>query len=172
MALLEIIFYPDERLRQCAAEVEDCTHPAMQSLIDDLIATMLHFPGCVGLAAPQAGHLLQIIVLDCTRSRKPVPDNHGLLVLINPVILGWNGIEVAREGCLSLPDYTGNVARALNIQVQYLDQHGQERVLSSNAFEARAIQHEMDHLDGRMFIDRVVSRKSDLFPRKHSNRSS
>ena len=87
-------------------------------------------------------------------------------MLINPEILHWDGYELGREGCLSVPDYTGNVIRAERIKLTAQDPHGDRHEYEMEGFEARALQHEVDHLDGLLFIDRVVSRRTDLFQRK------
>lgn len=166
MAVLDILTYPNERLREISEEVVDFTDPELQQFIDDLIETMHAGPACVGVAAPQTGKLLRMVIIDCSLARKAPPDNHGQLVIINPEILDWSGMDIAREGCLSLPDYTGNVMRAVDVTVQFQDRFGNENTLSMTEFESRVIQHEMDHLDGRLFTDRIVSRKSDLFRRK------
>jgi peptide deformylase len=166
MAVLDILLYPNERLREISEEVEDFTDPDLQRYIDDLIETMHAGPACVGVAAPQTGKLLRMVIIDCSLTKNPPADHHGQLVVINPVILNWSGMEVAREGCLSLPDYTGNVMRAVDVMVQFQDRHGKEHALAMTDFESRVIQHEMDHLDGKLFTDRIVSRKADLFRRK------
>ncbi|MBF0379647.1 MAG: peptide deformylase [Magnetococcales bacterium] len=166
MAVLDILIYPDERLRGISEEVVDFADPQLQQFIDDLIDTMHAGPACVGVAAPQTGKQIRLVLMDCSLARKPPENNHGQLVVINPVILNWDGMDVAREGCLSLPDYTGNVMRAVDITVQFQDRHGKEHALTMTEFEARVLQHEMDHLDGKLFTDRIVSRKADLFRRK------
>ncbi|MBF0158234.1 MAG: peptide deformylase [Magnetococcales bacterium] len=167
MAVLPILTYPDPRLRLEAAPVADFAEPSFQGLVDDLIDTMNHAPWCVGVAAPQVGESVQLLVIDCDRSRKKIPLHHGLLVVVNPAILAWQGMAIAREGCLSLPQYTGNVARAVDMNVQFQDRHGVTQTMDMADFEARVLQHEMDHLEGKLFVDRVVSRRSDLFPRRH-----
>lgn len=164
MAVLEILTAPDERLKQVSAGVE-IFDDELQSFIDDLEQTRQAGPGAVGIAAPQVGRLQRIIIVDVSNTRKPVP-NHGHLVLINPEITEWDGFEMGREGCLSVPDYTGNVIRATAIKLKALDRHGHPVEFEMEGFEARAIQHELDHLDGMLFIDRVVSRRTDLFRRK------
>ena len=88
------------------------------------------------------------------------------MVLINPEILQWEGMAVGREGCMSVPDFTGNVIRAERVRLQALDEHGQTQHYDMTGFEARAVQHEIDHLDGLLFLDRLVSRRNDLFARK------
>jgi len=171
MAVLEILVYPDERLRAECDAVVDFDDPDFQGFLDDLIETMEAAPGCTGIAAPQAGRAIQVVVVDPGLARKPQEGHHGRQVLVNPEILSWDGMEMAREGCLSLPDYTGNVVRAKSIRIQFQDRYGKPQTFSAEDFEARLYQHEMDHLEGRLFIDRVVSRKSDLFSRKSYGKS-
>jgi peptide deformylase len=105
------------------------------------------------------------VIVDCSTTRKPVP-NHGRLVLVNPEITHWEGYEMGREGCLSVPDYTGNVIRATHIHLLAQDPYGHDLEFDMEGYEARAVQHEIDHLDGMLFVDRVVSRRTDLFQRK------
>lgn len=166
MAILDIITYPDTRLRQSAKEITDFHDLNVQTLMRDLQQTMASLPSCVGIAAPQTGHSLRLLVVNCQNTRKPPPDHHGLLVIGNPEILEWSGMAVGREGCLSLPDYTGNVVRAETITLRFQDPQSHEKHLNLSGFEARVIQHEIDHLDGKLFTDRIVSRKADLFLRK------
>ncbi len=164
MALLEILKIPDLRLKQESAAVE-LFDDALRAFIDDLEETRLAGPGAVGIAAPQVGHFQRIAIVDVSNTRKPVP-NHGYMVLINPEITEWNGYEMGREGCLSVPDYTGNVIRATQIKLEAKDPWGEPLEYEMEGFEARAVQHELDHLDGMLFLDRVVSRRTDLFRRK------
>ncbi len=164
MTVLEILKAPDERLKQLSVEVE-IFDDELQGFIDDLEETRQAGPGAVGIAAPQVGRLQRVIIVDVSKTKKPVP-NHGYMVLINPEITEWNGFEIGREGCLSIPDYTGNVIRATDIKLKAHDRHGNPLEYEMEGFEARAIQHELDHLDGMLFIDRVVSRRTDLFQRK------
>ncbi|MBF0096992.1 MAG: peptide deformylase [Magnetococcales bacterium] len=167
MAILDILTYPDDRLREHAEEIEDFSDPALQCLIDDLLETMASLPACVGVAAPQTGRSLRLLVMDCGNGRKPPAHHHGQLVVINPDILHWSGTDIGREGCLSLPDYTGNVVRAQTVRVTFQDRQGVAQTLELTGYEARVMQHEIDHLDGRLFTDRIVSRKTDLFQRKN-----
>ncbi|RME41754.1 MAG: peptide deformylase, partial [Deltaproteobacteria bacterium] len=109
---------------------------------------------------------LRVVVVDVSHSKQGRDDNHGCLVMVNPEILESEGAKVMREGCMSVPDYTGNVTRAEKILVQFLDADGQARVIRARGFEAVAIQHELDHLDGLLFLDRVSSLKTDVFRRK------
>ncbi len=164
MAVLKILTAPDERLKQVSEDVE-IFDDELQSFIEDLEQTRKAGPGAVGIAAPQVGRLQRIIIVDVSKTKKPVP-NHGYMVLVNPEITEWNGFEMGREGCLSIPDYTGNVIRATDIKLKAMDRFGQPLEYEMEGFEARAIQHELDHLDGTLFIDRVVSRRTDLFQRK------
>ena len=108
-----------------------------------------------------------MVLVDVSGARKPVP-NHGLMVLVNPEITQWDGMAIGREGCMSVPDYTGNVIRAERITLKALDAAANPQEFECEGFEARAVQHEMDHLDGMLFLDRLVSRNRDLFRRKLS----
>jgi len=163
VAVLEILTYPDERLRQLSAPVEKFD-TAFQRRIDDLEETRLAGPGAVGIAAPQVGWFERVIIVDVSGRKKT--GSHGHLILVNPEITEWDGYAVGREGCLSVPDYTGNVIRAEKIHLQALDRHGKHLSFDMDGFEARAVQHEMDHIDGLLFLDRLVSRRQDLFQRK------
>ena len=164
MAVLDILTLPDERLKQTSDAVTEFDD-SLRAFIDDLEETRLAGPSAVGIAAPQVGRFQRIVIIDCSITRKPVP-NHGRLVLVNPEIAEWEGHELGREGCLSIPDYTGNVVRASRIRLTARDPWGEPLSFEMEGFEARAAQHEMDHLDGLLFIDRVVSRRTDLFRRK------
>ena len=163
MAVLEILTYPDERLRQVSEPVEQFD-AALQTRIDDLEQTRLVGPGAVGIAAPQVAWFQRVLIVDVSGRRKS--RNHGHLILVNPEITEWDGFSIGREGCLSVPDYTGNVVRAERIQLDALDREGNALCFEMEGFEARAVQHEMDHLDGLLFLDRLVSRRQDLFRRK------
>ncbi|MES9939316.1 MAG: peptide deformylase [Candidatus Thiodiazotropha sp. 6PLUC2] len=164
MAILEILKLPDPRLKVISEEVESFDDELI-SFIDDLEDTRQAGPAAVGIAAPQVGRAQRIIIIDCSTTRKPVP-NHGRLVLVNPEITEWDGFELGREGCLSVPDYTGNVIRAERIKLHALTPEGEALEFEMEGYEARALQHEVDHLDGILFIDRLVSRRTDLFQRK------
>ncbi len=164
MAVLKILTYPDERLRQVSTPVEHFDE-RLAGRIADLEETRLDGPAAVGIAAPQVGWFERVVIVDVS-GRKNTP-NHGRLVLINPEITDWEGYAVGREGCLSVPDYTGNVIRAERIHLQALDPQGKRLEFDMEGFEARAVQHELDHLDGLLFLDRLVSRRRDLFRRKN-----
>lgn len=164
MAILEILTLPDDRLKQVSEPVASFDDE-LRAFIDDLEETRLNGPAAVGIAAPQVGCFRRVVILDCSAMRKPVP-NHGRLVLVNPEITHWEGYEMGREGCLSVPDYTGNVIRATRIRITASDPDGAPLEFDMEGYEARAAQHEIDHLDGMLFVDRVVSRRTDLFKRK------
>jgi peptide deformylase len=134
-------------------------------LVEDLIDTMRASPACVGLAAPQLGVNRRVMVVDVTGHPK-AKTSHGLVCLIDPVIVDSSGREVAREGCMSVPDWTADVARFKHVVVQGMDADGMERFIVTDGFEARAIQHEIDHLDGLLILDRVSSLSTDVFRRK------
>lgn len=166
MAVLPIRLFPDPVLKEKSAPVEGVT-AEVSALIADLVETMRSGPGGVGISAPQVGELRRIVVVDVSVHRRGGQEqNHGLLVLVNPEILAMGGKQIVREGCMSIPDYTANVQRAQWVLVDALDQDGNRKIIESLGFEAVAIQHEMDHLDGILFLDRVVSVKTDLFRRK------
>ena len=137
----------------------------VRSLIADLVDTMYHHPGCVGLAAPQIGVPHRVFVIDVSRKRGP-KGNHGLVVLVNPTIVRTEGSKVGREGCLSIPQFLGDVRRARRVVVQGWDGEGREVSVAAKGLEAVAVQHEMDHLDGILFIDKLSSLGRGLIRRK------
>jgi peptide deformylase len=126
---------------------------------------MRSFPRCVGIAAPQIDELVRIVVVDVTDHPKATAC-HGELVLVNPVVVSSAGAEVAREGCLSIPDLTANVRRATHAVIEGRDAAGETRSVETEGFEARCLLHEIDHLDGILFLDRVDSLATDVFQRK------
>ena len=169
MAVLDIITYPDARLKQVAEEVKTFDDDLL-TFIQNLEETMDAGPGGVGIAATQVGVMLRIVIVDVSSyPRLKKAKHHGRLVLINPEIVDWQGMKKGREGCMSVPDFTGNVIRAENIRLKALDREGVEQQYEMEGFEARAVQHEIDHLDGLLFLDRLVSRRNDLFERKKKN---
>ena len=165
MTVRPIRIFPDPVLsRPCA--VVDLRDPSLPLLIDDLIDTLASSPG-VGLAAPQIGVEKRVSVIDVSRlKRKPLPPNHGRIVLINPELREADGEQVPREGCLSVPDLLANVKRHARVVVSTLSLDGAAQQIEAIGFEALAFQHELDHLDGRLFLDRVVNLKTDIFRRK------
>lgn len=162
MAVLPVLRYPDERLKQISAPVA-VFDESLRRFIADLEETLRVFPGCVGLAAPQVDRLQRVVIVDV--SAKPDIPHHGCLILINPEILAKEGEVAGREGCLSVPDYTGNVVRAERIRLRAQDTEGKPLEFDCEGYEARAVQHEIDYIDGQLFLDRLVSRR-DLFRRK------
>jgi peptide deformylase len=163
MAVLEILTYPDPRLEEIAQPAGHFDD-VLRAFISDLEETRLAGPGAVGIAAPQVGKGLRIVIVDI--SSKPKHPSNGHMVLVNPEITQWEGLAVGREGCLSVPDFTGNVIRAERITLEAHNGYGEKRHYRCEGFEARAVQHEIDHLDGLLFLDRLVSRRNDLFRRK------
>lgn len=166
MAVCPILVYPDPLLKQVAVCVltADAT---VGELIQDLVDTMRASGHSVGVAAPQIGDLRRVAVVDVSHSKLGQQQhNHGLLEMVNPRIIERSGSRTFREGCMSVPEYTGNVTRAEHIVVEFIDRQGRLRVIESSGFEAVAIQHELDHLDGMLFLDRVSSLKTDVFRRK------
>jgi peptide deformylase len=132
----------------------------------DLLDTMRSFPGCVGIAAPQIDELVRLVAVDVSEHPKAPESAHGELVLVDPVVTGAEGAKVAREGCLSIPHLTANVRRATRISVTASTPDGEPIELESEGFEARCLLHEIDHLDGLLFLDRVDSLATDVFRRK------
>ncbi|WP_455366763.1 peptide deformylase [Kaarinaea lacus] len=163
MAILEVLTIPDSRLKQESQAIERFDS-CLRDFVNDLEETMRSSPGGVGIAAPQVAQFERIVIVDVSGKRKI--KSHGRLVLINPEIVEWQGMEKGREGCMSVPDYTGNVIRAKTIQLKAYDEFGALQHYDCEGYEARAIQHEVDHLDGILFLDRLVSRRTDLFQRK------
>lgn len=164
MAVHPVLELPDPRLKQVSAPWNG-DEAATRALETDLLDTLRSFPGCVGLAAPQIGAMWRVIAVDVTGHKK-ARSCHGLMVLFNPEVVSMDGREVAREGCLSLPDFTANVARATHVVISAWQTDGSRRVIEADAFEARALLHEIDHLDGLLFLDRVSSLQTDVFRRK------
>ncbi|OGR34877.1 MAG: peptide deformylase [Desulfuromonadales bacterium GWD2_61_12] len=165
MAVRDILIYPDQRLKTvCAPVAEGDT--TVVALIDDLVETMVASGHSVGVAAAQIGDLRRVAVVDVSNSKLGRDNHHGLLTMVNPLVIAHEGQRTMREGCMSVPDYTGNVLRAEEVVVEYRDRDGSERVIRASGFEAVAIQHELDHLDGLLFLDRISSLKTDLFRRK------
>ena len=165
MPVRTILHFPHPLLKKISRPV-DRIDREITDLVADLVDTMRDGPGSVGVAAPQIGVGLRVCVVDVSKSKLGRDANHGLLVLINPEVLQAEGAATMREGCMSVPDYTGDVERPTRIRLRYIDETGTERELETEGFEAVAIQHEMDHLDGILFLDRISSLKTGLFRRK------
>lgn len=160
MALLEILKYPDSRLSQVAQPVKNITADTVH-LVNDMLETMYAAPG-VGLAATQVAATQRIIVLDIDH------ENLGKnpYKLINPVITKAEGEILWEEGCLSVVDFTADVWRAAQVQVAAMDENEKELKIEAEGLLAVALQHEIDHLDGKLFIDRISRLKRDLYTRR------
>ena len=139
--------------------------PSIRALARDLEDTAASFPRTVGIAAPQIGVLWRVAFVDCTGHRR-VPEAQGRIWLIDPVVVEREGDEVGREGCLSLPEITANVRRTARVAVETTGLDGERRRVEAEGFEARAVLHEIDHLDGILILDRVASLTLDVFPRR------
>lgn len=148
-----IVQYPDARLKTACAAVDPLDDHTRQ-VAADLRDTLAEAVG-TGIAAPQIGELVRVIYLDSTRSPKYAPESHGPLLLINPVIVEASGTKRFREGCLSLPDFTATVKRHKRVVVEAVDLEGRPLRVESDGFEAILLQHEIDHLDGILFVDRA-----------------
>ncbi len=161
MALLPILEFPDPRLRTKAVPVDpaDVTAPAFQRLLDDMFETMYEAPG-IGLAASQVDVHKRFMVIDVSEE-KNTPQ-----VFINPQIVQRDGEQVYQEGCLSVPGIYADVTRADAIVVRYLDRHGQPQELSADGVLAVCVQHEMDHLDGKLFVDYLSPLKREMVRKK------
>ncbi len=152
MALREIRLDSDPVLRKISKPVKNITDRT-KILVEDMIETMYHANG-VGLAAPQVGILRRIAVVD-------IYDDTGVKVLINPVITEKDGKSIDQEGCLSVPGYVGEVERPAHIKVEYTTIDGIETSMDAEGLLARAICHEIDHLDGILFVDKVIEEKTE-----------
>ena len=162
--VLEVIRAPNHLLSASGLPV-DPVDPVVVQLCADLVATMRVSPGCVGLAAPQVGVSAQAFCVDVSAHPK-TRTTHGLIVLVNAEMVEASRNDKGREGCMSIPDLTGDVKRATKVTVAGLLPLSGERVLiTTDAFEARALQHEIDHCGGTLFLDRVVGAHA-LYPRK------
>ena len=163
--LRPILLVPDSRLKKpCdpVTEFED----SLLALVRDLEAIVAASPGCVGVAASQIGEMWRVAIVDTSVHRKHGPLSQGRFVLVNPQIIASDGERTGREGCLSLPDFTANVRRSMTVTVRYQDVAGAWHEVVATDFEAVAIQHEIDHLDGILFLDRVSNLQTDVFARK------
>lgn len=158
--LREILRYPDPRLKQSGAAVENINGDLVQ-LVDDMVLTMYDAPG-VGLAAVQVGVPQRVIVIDVNHEE---PGKH-LLKLVNPVITAREGEIIWEEGCLSVVDYTAEVKRSAKVEVKAWTPDEKEVALQAEDLLAVALQHELDHLDGRLFIDRISRLKRELYTRR------
>jgi peptide deformylase len=165
VAVREVLRYPHPLLKREARSLGAEEAEVTARVARDLLDTMRSHERCVGIAAPQVGELVRIVAVDVSEHPKAVSQN-GLLVLVNPRVVRADGAEVAREGCLSIPDLTANVRRATAITVEAHDPQGAFVSVDADAFEARCLLHEIDHLDGVLFLDRVDSLATDVFRRR------
>ncbi len=156
MAIRDVVLYPDPVLRRVCEPIKNINGSTV-SLIDDLVETMCSAPHGVGISAPQVGESQRIVVVDVSRNRRYKRKNHGLIELINPKIVHQEGEKITREGCMSLPDYVAFVKRARYVVVRGWDRNEREIEIEAKNLEAVALQHEIDHLDGVLFIDRIAS---------------
>ena len=160
MAILEILKYPEPVLSKVAPPVKNITGKTAQ-LVGDLLETMYAAPG-VGLAAPQVGASQRVIVLDVDHENP----HKQVYKLINPVITRAEGEIIWEEGCLSVVDFTAEVKRAAQVEVTAFDENQKEFKIEAEGLLAVALQHEIDHLDGKLFIDRISRLKRELYARK------
>jgi peptide deformylase len=158
-----VVEYPAASLKRPARPVGVVTDAARR-LAHDLVDTMRSSPACVGLAAPQIGTARRAFCVDVTGHRHATRTS-GLVVLFDPVIIRAVDQEVRREGCMSVPHLTADVARATSLSVAGTSPNGDRRIVETEGFEARAILHEIDHLDGLLILDRAAA-PSALFPRR------
>lgn len=161
MAVLKILRYPDPKLRNRSVPVEK-VDGAIEKLLDDMAETMYDAPG-IGLAAPQVGVNLRVCIIDVSPRDENSP---GLIELINPVILLAEGEQIEEEGCLSIPGFISDVKRKAKVKVQAIDRKGESLEIEGAGLLARALQHEIDHLDGVLFIDRLGKLKRELLKKK------
>lgn len=161
MALLPILTAPDPRLKKISKPVEKVDEE-IRRLMDDMMETMVAAPG-IGLAAPQVGVLKRVIVLDIDREDAKT----GPLFMANPEIVDVSDEDaVYNEGCLSVPEHYADVARPARVRVRYLDRQNEVRELDCDGLLATCVQHEMDHLDGILFVDRISALKRGMILRK------
>jgi peptide deformylase len=158
MALLDILHFPDPRLRKVSRPV-DTVDKSINQLLDNMLETMYEAPG-IGLAAPQVNVHRRVVTIDVSESRdSPV-------FLINPVIVATEGTEEMEEGCLSVPDQFAAVTRAESVAVEYLDRDGKLQTLETDGLLAVCIQHEIDHLNGKLFVDYISPLKRTRIRKK------
>ncbi len=163
MAVRQIRTYPDPVLRNKTTRVARIDNDINQ-LIEDLVQTMHAAPG-VGLAANQIGVPLQVAVIDLS-TREEKAQQHPLLVIINPELISMEGSVVEEEGCLSIPDYAEKIKRAARVKVRAQDRTGKQFELEAEGLLAKALQHEIDHLNGLLFIDKLSTLKKGIFKRR------
>ena len=170
MATLDIKKYPDEVLSKKAEPIKEFDD-GLQKLIDDMVETMYAAPG-LGLAANQVGILKQVLVIDVSTSEEEQEQESSLMVLINPEIVLMEGELESEEGCLSIPDYTTIVKRAEKVKVKCHSRHGEPIEIEGEGLLAKALQHEIDHLNGILFVDRIGRIKKEFFKKRYAREHS
>ncbi|MEL6452412.1 MAG: peptide deformylase [Pseudomonadota bacterium] len=157
-----IILHPDPRLKKSSAAVGDLSDE-LRALADDMLETMYDAPG-IGLAAPQVGQLHRLIVLDCVKAEGEAPRP---LIMFNPeIIAASDETNVYEEGCLSIPEQYADVTRPAEVEVRWIDRNGAEQTEAMDGLWATCVQHEIDHLDGKLFIDYLKPLKRQMITRK------
>ncbi len=169
MAIRAIVTYPDEVLRKRTDPVGEFGR-ALNRLIDDMTETMYAAPG-VGLAANQVGISQQVAVIDVSERDEKKRKGRELLVIVNPEILAQEGSVLEEEGCLSIPGYADKVTRAVRVKVRAQDRTGKPFELEAEGLLAKALQHEIDHLNGMLFVDRLSPLKKNIFRRRFKKMS-
>lgn len=158
MAILEILKAPNEKLKVKAEKVTNIEH--VQSLIDDMLDTLYDTEDGIGLAATQVGRAEAVIMIDISEER------NSPVILINPEVISGENIEKGQEGCLSVPGYYADIERFTSISVKGLDRTGKEVIIENNDFLAIVLQHEIDHLQGKLFIDYLSPLKQKMALKK------
>ncbi|MGR3572709.1 peptide deformylase [Brevirhabdus sp.] len=162
MTVHPILIHPDPRLKSLAKPIDDLSDE-LRVLADDMLQTMYHAPG-IGLAAPQIGRLQRLIVLDCVKGEGMAPRP---LAMFNPEILAASDeLNTYEEGCLSIPEQYGEVVRPAEVTVRWIDRDGVEQQEDFGGLWATCVQHEIDHLDGRLFIDYLKPLRRQMITRK------
>jgi|SRR6056297_2562276 len=157
-----IVLHPDPRLKKVCAPVSDLSEARLK-LAEDMLETMYDAPG-IGLAAPQVGVPERLIVLDCEKTEEAAPHP---MVMFNPEIVARSDeLNVYEEGCLSIPEHFADVTRPASVQVRWIDTSGNEREAEFDGLWATCVQHEIDHLNGRLFIDYLGAMKRQMITRK------
>lgn len=164
MTLLDILIWPDPRLAQVSEPVVNIDDE-IRTLCDDLLETMYDADG-VGLAAPQVGVHKRVVVVDIYGTEEDRPSGEDPLILINPEFSGHEGELTWEEGCLSVPGELGKVTRSAHVKMTYTDLDGNPQVLEAEGLKAVALQHEVDHLDGKLFVDYLGRLKKNLIRKR------
>jgi peptide deformylase len=166
MALREVLKFPDKRLREVSTPIEKITDE-IRELANDMAEVMYDEPG-IGLAAPQVGQIIRLIVVDTEWTADDAEQNP--LVLINPEIVEHSGQITWTEGCLSVPDFEADVSRASHVKLRASNLEGEDLEIDASELQAVCFQHEVDHLDGVLFIDRISRLKRNLYTQRRKKR--